>query len=150
MCVSKCVIFSCPFTPLPISLLLPHPADFSFNPRQYVNNTDTLIPCQDSLPFTLAGLLPSPLLSPSSPRLPPHPPSTHPSPLSFPWLFPDRPTANVHQMPPRLHPIPQPVTAHSSVRYRQMELLSVLAVSGLRLPHSTPSILSSSFLSLTK
>lgn len=144
---------------LPFKLLslrfLPYSPDFRFNPRQYVNNTDTFIGCQDLffffLPFILAGLLPCPLLRPScfSPSvLPP-----------LPWLLPDRPSANVHQMPPplqdnrrRCRPIPQPVNAHSSVRYRQMELLSALAslCLSLCLPHSLLSILSSSFLSRTK
>lgn len=63
-------------------------------------------------------------------------PSLYSSLSPLPWLFPDRPTANVHQMPSRLHPIPQPVTAHSSVRYRQMELLSVLAPVSLSQPLS--------------
>lgn len=122
------------FYPLPcfISLLFhPYPRDFRFNPKHYVNNTGTFIPCQNSLPFPLARLLPSPLLSPSS-----FSPSLYSSLAPLPWLFPDRPTANVHQMPSHLHTIPRPVTAHSSVRYRQMELLSVLAPLSLSQPLS--------------
>ncbi|KAA8594709.1 hypothetical protein FQN60_011844, partial [Etheostoma spectabile] len=46
----------------------------------------------------------------------------------------NRPIANVHQMPSHLHTIPRPVTAQSSVRYRQMELLSVLAPLSLSQP----------------
>lgn len=72
-------------------------------------------------------LLPSSALHPSLPS------SLHSSLSPLPWSFPDRPTANVHQMPPPPSPAThnstpsrQPVTAHPSVRYRQMELLSVL------------------------
>lgn len=127
VCIFVCNIFFCPLDCFISPYFSPIPPDFGFKPRQYVNNTDTFIRRQNSLPFTLAGLLPSPLLSLSSFFLPPS--LLLLIPLSFPlsWLFPDRPTANVHQMPPQLHPISQPVTAHSSVQYRQMELLSVLA-----------------------
>ena len=68
------------------------------------------------------------------------PSSFPPSHVLIPWLFPDRPKANVHQMPPPPPlSVPRPVTAHYCVRYRQMELLSVLAplfASASRLPHS--------------
>lgn len=78
----------------------PIPPDFNVNPRHYVNNTDTFIHRQNSLPFTLAGLFTFSL------------PPLHSSLSPLPWPFPDRPTANVHQMPPpptshpQLHPIP--------------------------------------------
>lgn len=59
------------------------------------------------LPFTLAGLLPCPLLRPSC---------FSPSILTpLPWLLPDGPLANVHHHHHHHPPIPQPVTAHSSV-----------------------------------
>lgn len=114
------------------------------DPGHDVNHTQTC--CQTPLPSTLAGRLPSPLHGPSSL-----------SPL--PCLFPDRPTANVHQMPP-LTPTP-PNPAHR----RSLSLLTPLFNTDrwncyqywllspclcLCLPHSTLSILSSSFLSLTK
>lgn len=92
-----------------------------------------------SLPEFLAlhfgkTFLPSPLLNPSS--FPPSlPSSTHPSLLSH-GCFQTDPRPMCTRCPPWLHPIPQPVTAHSSVRYRQMELLSVLASLSLSLPLS--------------
>lgn len=52
---------------------------------------------------------------------------------------------------PPHHPVPWPVTAHSAVRYTHMELLSALVWLCESPPLSpTLSILSSSFLSLTK
>lgn len=127
------VIYYSPFNP---ALFHPYPPDFKFNPRHYVNNTHTFIRGQNSLPFTLAGLSPSLLLSPSS-----FSPSTHPSLLSH-GCFQTDPQPMCTRCPPTptphpyLHPIPQPVTAHSSVRYRQMELLSVLAPLSLSQPVS--------------
>lgn len=114
---------------------------FKLTLRHYVTNTGTFVCSQNSLPFTLAGLstfsTPHPLIFFSPLSL-----YSSLSPLS--WLFPDRPRANVHQMPPnpppplspKSHPIPQPVTAHSSVRYRHMELLSVPASLSLSQPLS--------------
>lgn len=146
---------------LPFKLLslrfLPYSPDFRFNPRQYVNNTDTFIGCQDLFFFCpsswqdfylvhcsglRAFLPPSSLLSHGCFQTDPRPMCTrcpHPSKTTAAAAAPSR-------------PIPQPVTAHSSVRYRQMELLSALAslCLSLCLPHSLLSILSSSFLSRTK
>lgn len=144
---------------LPFKLLslrfLPYSPDFRFNPRQYVNNTDTFIGCQDLFFFFCpsswqdfylvhcsglrAFLPPSSLLSHGCFQTDPRPMCTRcPPPLQ--------------DNRRRCRPIPQPVTAHSSVRYRQMELLSALAslCLSLCLPHSLLSILSSSFLSRTK
>lgn len=125
--------------------------DFKFNPRHYVNNTDMFIRCQNSLPFTLAGLLPSPLLSPSSfsPSLP------QPIPLSSPMAV-SRQTQS--QCAPDAPPPPTPPHPHS------LSLLTLCSIQtdGIAispgfsrclshcLPQSTLSILSSSFLSLTK
>lgn len=145
-----CVLFS----PLHcfISLLFhPYPPDFKFKPRHYVNNIDTFIRCQNSLPFTLAGLLPSPLLSPSS-FAPLLPPSTHPSLLSH-GCFQTDPQPMCTRCPPASTPshslsLLTPLFDTDRWNCYQYWLLSLCL--SLCLPHSTLSILSSSFLSLTK
>ena len=77
------------------------------NPKHYVNNTDTFIHRQNALHFTLAGLF---SFSPPQPFIPLSLPPLFSSLSPLPWSFPDRPTANVHQMPhhPHHHPPPPP------------------------------------------
>lgn len=146
--VYVCLCVFC-FCPLYLCYFSPIPPDFKFNPRQYVNNTDTFIRCQNSLPFTLAGLLPSLLLSPSS-----FSPSVYSSlsPLLSHGCFQTDPRPMCTRCPPQ-----------NSTPSRSLSLLTPLFDTdrwncyqhwllclSLCLPQSTLSILSSSFLSLTK
>lgn len=112
-----------------------------FNPRHDVNNTDMFIHGQNSLPFTLAGafnFLGSSALHPSLPR-------THPSLASL-RLIPE---------PVCTRSTPHPHACHCSPSVSiQTDGIAISAGFSPRLslclPHSTPSIPPSSFLSLTK
>lgn len=122
-----------------------------FNPRHDVNNTDMFIHGQNSLPFTLAAAFNfSQLSCPSS-----LPPSLRPSDSSLLWTHPSFLTvdsrASVHQPPSP----PFLAACHCSPSVSiQTDGIAISAGSSpclsLCLPHSTPSIPPSSFLSLTK
>lgn len=150
MCLSLWKIFF----PYPldrfISLLSPIPPDFKFNPRHYVNNTDTFIRCQNSFALhfgrTFTFSTPRPFIHFSLP------PPTHPS-LHSHGCFQTDPRPMCTRCPPNSTPsrslsLLTPLFDTDRWNCYQYWLLSPCL--SLCLPHSTLSILSSFLLSLTK
>lgn len=136
MCVSLCVIFFfLPFTLLYFSAISPLSPRLQVQSKALCEQHRHIYSLPEFLALHFGRTFTFSTPQPLHPFLPRSLPLTHPSLLSH-GCFQTDPQPMCTRCPLNSTPSPQPVTAHSSVRYRQMELLSVLVSLSLSQPLS--------------